>query len=61
MSTELKMAAVRKYRCDRYEQLVDAVYKRRGWNADGVPTVETLKRLGIDIPDVVELVKRYGG
>ena len=27
-----KMAALRKYRERRYEQLVDAVYQRRGWD-----------------------------
>ena len=57
MATEEKVAAVRKYREDRYEQLVDAVYKRRGWNTNGVPTPETVKRLGLDfIPELVKLV-----
>jgi aldehyde:ferredoxin oxidoreductase len=59
MNTQAKMAAVRKYRTDRYEQLVDAVYKRRGWDANGIPTLETIKNLGIDFPDVVELVNKY--
>jgi aldehyde:ferredoxin oxidoreductase len=58
LSTEEKMASLRAYREDRYEQLMDAVYERRGWNADGIPTVETLKRLGIDYPDVVAIVER---
>ena len=44
------------YREDQYELLMDAVYKRRGWTPNGIPTLETLKRLGIDFPDVVELV-----
>ena len=35
----------------------DAVYKRRGWNDDGIPTVEKLHELGIDYPDVVALVE----
>ncbi len=61
MTTEEKMVAVRAYREDRYDKLMDAVYKRRGWTPNGVPTVETLQRLGIDYPDVVELVKRHGG
>jgi aldehyde:ferredoxin oxidoreductase len=59
MSVEEKMATVRKYREDRYEQLVDAVYKRRGWTNDGVPTLETAQRLGIDFPDVVELIGKH--
>ncbi|NPV84866.1 MAG: aldehyde:ferredoxin oxidoreductase [Anaerolineae bacterium] len=61
MTTKEKVAALRAYRMEQYEKLLDAVYKRRGWTADGVPTVETLKRLGIDFPDVVEVVKRHGG
>jgi aldehyde:ferredoxin oxidoreductase len=58
MSTEEKMKHLRKYREDRYERLVDAVYARRGWNKNGIPTLETLRRLGIDFPEVVALVKR---
>lgn len=57
MSSDDKVNAVRRYREDRYEQLVDAVYKRRGWTNNGIPTLETIQRLGIDFPDVVELVK----
>jgi aldehyde:ferredoxin oxidoreductase len=38
--------------------LVDAVYLRRGWSPNGIPTLETLQRLGLDIlPELVELVK----
>ncbi len=59
MSTEEKMAALRRYREAQYEQLMDAVYKRRGWDANGVPALETLQRLGIDLPEVVEVVERY--
>jgi aldehyde:ferredoxin oxidoreductase len=51
------MAHLRKFRMSRYERLVDAVYKRRGWDEDGIPTLETLKRLKIDFLDVVALVK----
>ncbi len=58
-SVEEKMAALRKYREDRYEQLTDAVYKRRGWTRDGVPTLEHLKDLGMDLPEVVEVVKQH--
>jgi len=58
LSTEEKMARLRQYREGRYEQLLDAVYSRRGWNENGIPTLEKLESLGIDFPDVVELVKR---
>jgi aldehyde:ferredoxin oxidoreductase len=55
-STPEKMAALRTYREQQYEGLLDAVYKRRGWNNNGVPTLETLRSLGIDYPWVVEVV-----
>ncbi len=60
MSTEEKIAALRKYRMERYDKLVDAVYKRRGWNRDGIPTLETLQRLGLDrIAELVALVQAH--
>jgi aldehyde:ferredoxin oxidoreductase len=58
-STAEKMAALRDYREQRYQTLVDAVYKRRGWDANGIPTLETIKRLGIDYPDIVALVQKH--
>lgn len=57
MSVEEKMTRLRAYREAQYEELVDAVYKRRGWDANGVPTLEKIRALGIDFPDVVELVR----
>jgi aldehyde:ferredoxin oxidoreductase len=60
-TTEEKMAALRAYREDQYEKLIDAVYERRGWTPNGIPTLETLKRLNIDFPDVMELVRRHIG
>jgi aldehyde:ferredoxin oxidoreductase len=59
-TTEEKMAALRKYREEQYEKLTDAVYERRGWTKEGIPTLETLKRLKIDFPEVVEVVKNAG-
>jgi aldehyde:ferredoxin oxidoreductase len=58
-STEEKMAVLRKYREAEYERLKDAVYARRGWNANGVPTLQKVKALGIDYPDVVELLNKH--
>lgn len=56
-TTEEKMKVLRQYRENQYEKLTDAVYKRRGWNSNGVPTLEHLKYLGIDFPELVEVVK----
>lgn len=52
-----KMAVMRAYREDRYEKLLDAVYFRRGWNKNGVPKIEHLKDLGMDLPELIEVVK----
>ena len=59
MSTDNKMAALRQYREEQYETLLDAVYKRRGWTPQGVPVLETLQRLKIDFPEVVEVIERH--
>ena len=59
MSSEEKVKALRDYRESQYETLIHAVYKRRGWTPDGVPTIAKLQELGIDFPDVVEVVKPH--
>ncbi|MBS4056564.1 MAG: hypothetical protein KGZ82_04520 [Bacteroidales bacterium] len=51
-----KMAKMREYRENRYEQLLDAVYNRRGWTKNGVPKISHLKALGMDLPELIELV-----
>jgi aldehyde:ferredoxin oxidoreductase len=56
-TTEEKMAVLRTYREDQYEKLTDAVYKRRGWNSNGVPTIEHLEEIGMDLPELIEVVK----
>ncbi len=58
-TTEEKMAILRKYREDRYEQLLDAVYYRRGWTKNGIPKIEHLKKLGMDLPELIEVIKPY--
>ncbi len=57
LTTTEKMAHIRKYREEQYEELVDTVYKRRGWNERGIPTLENLRRLGIDLPEVVAIIE----
>jgi aldehyde:ferredoxin oxidoreductase len=61
LSTEEKMKITRKFREEQYEKLLDAVYFRRGWTKDGVPKIEHLKELGMDLPELVELVKDKQG
>jgi aldehyde:ferredoxin oxidoreductase len=57
MSIEEKIAKMREHREDQYEKLKDAVYKRRGWNKNGVPKIEFLKEIGMDLPELIEIVK----
>ena len=57
-TTPEKLAALRTFREAQYEKLKDAVYANRGWTADGVPTLAKVKDLGIDFPEVVELLSR---
>ena len=58
-STIEKMAVLRKYREAQYESLIDAVYLRRGWNNNGVPKIEFLRKIGMDLPEVIEVVKDF--
>jgi len=56
-SVEEKIRLLRDYRMDQYVKMLDVAYERRGWSKSGVPTVARLKELGIDLPEVVEIVK----
>ncbi|MGB5986846.1 MAG: aldehyde ferredoxin oxidoreductase C-terminal domain-containing protein [Desulfobacterales bacterium] len=60
MTTEEKVALLRAKREEAYEVLKDAVYDRRGWTRDGIPSVATVKRLGIDFPEVLEVLAAHG-
>lgn len=55
-SIEEKVAITRKYREEKYEKLLDAVYQRRGWTKAGVPKIEHLKEIGMDLPELLEIV-----
>jgi aldehyde:ferredoxin oxidoreductase len=57
MSTEDKMKELRKYREAQYEMLMDAVYERRGWDANSIPSPEKLHALGMDLPELLEVIE----
>ena len=57
--TEEKMGLLRRHREEQYAKLQDAVYKERGWSQKGCPTIETVKKLGIDFTDVIKLIKPH--
>ncbi len=58
--TAWKVAELRRHREAQYETLKDAVYKRRGWTANGIPTRATVQRLGIDFPEVLAVLAANG-
>jgi aldehyde:ferredoxin oxidoreductase len=55
-TTNEKVKALREYREDQYDKTVSVVYKRRGWSNNGIPTIDRLKELGIDLPEIVAIV-----
>ena len=59
MSLKEKMTVLREYRMNQYNILVDTVYKRKGWDENGIPTIEHLKKIGMDLPELIEVVNRF--
>jgi len=59
-STAEKLTLLRQFRERQYDKLKDAVYKRRGWTAEGIPTRQTVERLNIDFAEVLDLLKAHG-
>jgi aldehyde:ferredoxin oxidoreductase len=59
-NSDEKVSLLRKMREADYAKLQDAVYQRRGWTPEGIPTVATVKRLGIDFPEVLCILKANG-
>jgi aldehyde:ferredoxin oxidoreductase len=37
---------------------MDAVYERRGWDRDSIPTVEKMRELGMDFAEVIEVIEQ---
>ena len=58
MSTAEKLTVLYKHRRNEYEKLTDAVYYRRGWTPNGIPTPEKMKQLGMDDPRMLAMLKK---
>jgi aldehyde:ferredoxin oxidoreductase len=58
MDIKEKIKALYEYRRNEYEKLVDAVYSRRGWTPNGVPTPQKMKSLGFDDPKMLQVLQR---
>jgi aldehyde:ferredoxin oxidoreductase len=58
-ASEEKLKMLREFREGEYERLRDAAYKRKGWTPEGIPTIEHLNKIGMNLPDVIEVVKKH--
>ncbi|MCD4817866.1 MAG: aldehyde:ferredoxin oxidoreductase [Candidatus Cloacimonetes bacterium] len=58
-TTQEKCDYLRKMRENNYQKLCDAVYERRGWDNNGVPTIEKMKELKVDLPGILEVLEKY--
>ena len=56
-SNEERMALLQDFRRKQYETLTDVVYKEKGYDKNGIPTDETMKRLGFDQPEFMAIVQ----
>lgn len=52
-----KIRLLRASREKQWEKLVDAVYKKRGWDRNGIPTIEKLEEIGMDLPELLNIVR----
>ena len=57
MGVKEKIKIIYDYRQDQYQKLADAVYYRRGWTPNGVPTPKKMKELGIDEPNMIKMLQ----
>ncbi len=59
MSIPERILLIKEFRYDQYHKLADAVYCRRGWTPNGVPTPEKMKELGfIDETEMLETLQK---
>ena len=59
MSIQERMKTHYDHRMDQYLRLMDAVYFRRGWTPNGVPTPQKMKQLGFgDETEMLEMLQK---
>jgi aldehyde:ferredoxin oxidoreductase len=58
MDVKEKIKALYKFRQNQYQKLIDAVYHRRGWTPNGVPTPKKMVQLGMDDPKMIKILKK---
>jgi aldehyde:ferredoxin oxidoreductase len=57
MVIEEKLKLIYNYRQDQYQKLADAVYHRRGWTPNGVPTPQKMKQLGFEDSKMLKILQ----
>ena len=58
MDIKGKIKILYDFRRDQYQKLADAVYYRRGWTPNGVPTPQKMKQLGMDDPKMLKILQQ---
>jgi aldehyde:ferredoxin oxidoreductase len=58
MDVKEKIKILYDYRRDQYQKLADAVYYRRGWTPNGVPTTQKMKQLEMDDPKMIKMLQQ---
>ena len=57
METKEKIKIIYDFRKDQYQKLSDAVYYRRGWTPNGVPTPKKMKKLGFKDTKMLKMLQ----
>jgi len=58
MDTKEKMQVLYDWKQDQYQKLADAVYYRRGWTQNGVPTPQKMKQLGFTDKKMLDMLQK---
>ena len=58
MSTNEKVKTLYDWKQDQYQKLADAVYYRRGWTPNGVPTPQKMKKLGFTDKKMLNMLQK---
>lgn len=58
IETEEKMKILYDYRQNQYQKLMDAVYHRRGWTPNGIPTPQKMKALGFTDKKMLSMLQQ---
>jgi len=58
MPTSEKIKTLYDWKQDQYQKLADAVYYRRGWTPNGVPTPQKMKKLGFTDKKMLDFLQK---